>query len=147
MTFIPISESPESSRPGVHACLRPVSGDDVPIIGQTRVMIYPDHASSPRPPISQYVFIIYQIKNLFANTGHGSKGWTYSWGSATLLAKVNYLSELLRVLPSMSPKSWVRECQEMNHSQVRFNPGLVLSTTSLIFSLKLRLFAEKKLKI
>ena len=29
-----------------------------------------------------------QIRNLFANTGHGSKGWTYSWGSAELLAKV-----------------------------------------------------------
>ena len=29
-----------------------------------------------------------QVSNLFANTGHGSKGWTYSWGSAVLLAKV-----------------------------------------------------------
>ena len=29
-----------------------------------------------------------QVGNLFANTGHGSKGWTYSWGSAVLLAKV-----------------------------------------------------------
>jgi len=48
----------------VHSCLRPVSGDDVPIIGQT------------------------MIRNLFANTGHGSKGWTYSWGSAALLAQI-----------------------------------------------------------
>ena len=29
-----------------------------------------------------------QVGNLYANTGHGSKGWTYSWGSAVLLAKV-----------------------------------------------------------
>ena len=28
------------------------------------------------------------MSNLYANTGHGSKGWTYSWGSAVLLAKV-----------------------------------------------------------
>ena len=45
-----------------HSCLRPVCGDDVAIIGQT------------------------QIANLYVNTGHGSKGWTFSWGSATLLA-------------------------------------------------------------
>ena len=29
-----------------------------------------------------------QVGSLYANTGHGSKGWTYSWGSAVLLAKV-----------------------------------------------------------
>ncbi|KDO17423.1 hypothetical protein SPRG_17136 [Saprolegnia parasitica CBS 223.65] len=45
-----------------HACLRPVSADDVPFIGQTLV------------------------DNLFVNTGHGSKGWTLSFGSGALLA-------------------------------------------------------------
>ena len=48
-----------------HACLRPVSADDVPLIGQTK------------------------LANLYLNTGHGSKGWTYSWGSAALLAQVS----------------------------------------------------------
>jgi len=46
-----------------HSCLRPVCGDDVAIIGQTN------------------------LANLYVNTGHGSKGWTFSWGSATLLAQ------------------------------------------------------------
>ena len=48
-----------------HTCLRPVSADDVPLIGQTK------------------------LANLYLNTGHGSKGWTYSWGSAALLAQVS----------------------------------------------------------
>ena len=48
-----------------HTCLRPVSADDVPLIGQTK------------------------LANLYLNTGHGSKGWTYSWGSAVLLAQVS----------------------------------------------------------
>ena len=48
-----------------HTCLRPVSADDVPLIGRTR------------------------LTNLYLNTGHGSKGWTYSWGSAALLAQVS----------------------------------------------------------
>ena len=47
-----------------HSCLRPVCGDDVPMIGQTK------------------------LTNLYINAGHGSKGWTYSWGSAVLLAQV-----------------------------------------------------------
>ena len=51
-----------------HSCLRPVSGDDVPLIGQTK------------------------LANLYLNTGHGSKGWTYSWGSAALLAQVYHQS-------------------------------------------------------
>ena len=34
-----------------------------------------------------------QVGNLYANTGHGSKGWTYSWGSAVLLAKVETKQE------------------------------------------------------
>ena len=41
-----------------HSCLRPVCADDVPIVGRTH------------------------IGNLYVSTGHGSKGWTYSWGSA-----------------------------------------------------------------
>ncbi|XP_023331328.1 uncharacterized protein LOC111703577 isoform X2 [Eurytemora carolleeae] len=47
-----------------HSCLRPVSGDDLAIIGQTK------------------------IQNLFVNTGQGSKGWTYSWGSSKLIAQI-----------------------------------------------------------
>lgn len=47
-----------------HSCLRPVCGDDVAIIGRTHVA------------------------NLFVNTGHGSKGWTFSWGSSALLADI-----------------------------------------------------------
>ncbi|OQR94943.1 D-amino acid dehydrogenase small subunit [Achlya hypogyna] len=43
-------------------CLRPVSADEVPLIGQTLV------------------------ENLFINTGHGSRGWTLSFGSGALLA-------------------------------------------------------------
>ncbi|OQR82008.1 D-amino acid dehydrogenase small subunit [Thraustotheca clavata] len=45
-----------------HVCLRPVSADDVPFIGQT------------------------MVENLYVNSGHGSKGWTLSFGSAALLA-------------------------------------------------------------
>ena len=44
--------------------LRPLSGDDLPIIGQTIV------------------------PNLYVNTGHGSKGWTLSFGSIKLLADI-----------------------------------------------------------
>jgi len=47
-----------------HSCLRPVSADDVAIIGRT------------------------SVGNLWVNTGHGSKGWTYCWGSSTLLAQL-----------------------------------------------------------
>jgi len=45
-----------------HSCLRPVCADDVALIGRSR------------------------RENLWVNTGHGSKGWTYSWGAARLLA-------------------------------------------------------------
>lgn len=45
-----------------HVCWRPVTPDDVPLIGRTR------------------------IENLFVNAGHGSKGWTLSFGAAALLA-------------------------------------------------------------
>ena len=61
-----------------HTCLRPVSADDVPLIGRTR------------------------LTNLYLNTGHGSKGWTYSWGSAALLAQVS---------PPPPPLSHVRVLQ------------------------------------
>ncbi|KDO26331.1 hypothetical protein SPRG_08404 [Saprolegnia parasitica CBS 223.65] len=43
-------------------CLRPVSADEVPLIGQTLV------------------------ENLFINAGHGSKGWTLAFGAGALLA-------------------------------------------------------------
>ena len=37
--------------------------------------------------------------NLYANTGHGSKGWTYSWGSAVLLAKVETETQAVVLQP------------------------------------------------
>lgn len=48
-----------------HSCSRPVSADDVPLIGNC----------------SNY-------DNLFINCGHGSKGWTLAFGSAALLANI-----------------------------------------------------------
>lgn len=44
--------------------MRPVSGDDLPMIGKT------------------------YVDNLYANTGHGSKGWTLSFGSNKLIADI-----------------------------------------------------------
>jgi len=46
------------------AGLRPVCADDIPIIGRSL------------------------ISNLYTNTGHGSKGWTLSFGSCELLADI-----------------------------------------------------------
>ena len=68
-----------------HTCLRPVSADDVPLIGQTK------------------------LANLYLNTGHGSKGWTYSWGSAVLLAQVSLApgsSSHLRLYLSITDHLW-----------------------------------------
>lgn len=45
-----------------HVCWRPVTADDVPLIGRTK------------------------LTNLYVNAGHGSKGWTLSFGAAALLA-------------------------------------------------------------
>ncbi|CAI5732226.1 unnamed protein product [Peronospora destructor] len=45
-----------------HTCWRPVTADDVPLIGCTKV------------------------RNLYVNAGHGSKGWTLSFGAGALLA-------------------------------------------------------------
>ncbi|KAE9090937.1 hypothetical protein PF005_g12793 [Phytophthora fragariae] len=45
-----------------HTCWRPVTADDVPLIGRTK------------------------IRNLYVNAGHGSKGWTLSFGAGALLA-------------------------------------------------------------
>lgn len=45
-----------------HTCWRPVTADDVPLIGRTK------------------------IQNLYVNAGHGSKGWTLSFGAGALLA-------------------------------------------------------------
>lgn len=50
------------SKMTTHVCWRPVTADDVPLIGRTK------------------------IRNLYVNAGHGSKGWTLSFGSAALLA-------------------------------------------------------------
>ena len=43
--------------------------------------------------ICQYILNLYQsfldlIVLRWVNTGHGSKGWTYCWGSSTLLAQL-----------------------------------------------------------
>ena len=46
------------------SALRPLCADDVPIVGQTL------------------------IPNLYVNSGHGSKGWTQSFGSIRLLADI-----------------------------------------------------------
>jgi len=54
----------DKSQPRFNSGLRPVCGDDVPIIGQTH------------------------IPNLYVNTGHGSKGWTFCFGSAALLTQI-----------------------------------------------------------
>jgi D-amino-acid dehydrogenase len=48
-----------------HSCSRPVSPDDVPLIGRCA-----------------------DFDNLFVNCGHGSKGWTLAFGSAALLAQI-----------------------------------------------------------
>ncbi|CAF4785083.1 unnamed protein product [Rotaria sp. Silwood1] len=48
-----------------HSCSRPVSADDVPLIGSCD-----------------------NFDNLFVNCGHGSKGWTLAFGSAALLANI-----------------------------------------------------------
>ncbi|CAH0493565.1 unnamed protein product [Peronospora farinosa] len=45
-----------------HTCWRPVTADDVPLIGRTKV------------------------RNLYVNAGHGSKGWTLSFGAGAVLA-------------------------------------------------------------
>lgn len=50
------------SKMTTHTCWRPVTADDVPLIGRTK------------------------IRNLYVNAGHGSKGWTLSFGSAALIA-------------------------------------------------------------
>lgn len=50
------------SKMTTHVCWRPVTADDVPLIGRTK------------------------IDNLYVNAGHGSKGWTLSFGAAALLA-------------------------------------------------------------
>lgn len=44
-----------------YTCHRPVSADDIPLIGRTK-----------------------PYKNLFLNLGHGSKGWTLAAGSSML---------------------------------------------------------------
>ncbi|CAF2774570.1 unnamed protein product [Rotaria sp. Silwood2] len=48
-----------------HSCSRPVSADDVPLIGSCD-----------------------DFDNLFVNCGHGSKGWTLAFGSAAVLANI-----------------------------------------------------------
>jgi len=48
-----------------HSCSRPVSADDVPLIGRCN-----------------------NFDNLFVNCGHGSKGWTLAFGSARILSDV-----------------------------------------------------------
>ena len=53
------------------------------------VQLQPHHSMTHYFPHDIYCIApCCQVGNLYANTGHGSKGWTYSWGSAVLLAKV-----------------------------------------------------------
>eukprot|EP00300_Choanocystis_sp_HF-7_P013733 c18426_g1_i2.p1 GENE.c18426_g1_i2~~c18426_g1_i2.p1 ORF type:complete len:305 (-),score=45.32 c18426_g1_i2:12-926(-) len=61
-----------------HTCLRPLAPDDIPIIGPTK-----------------------QVKNLFINAGHGSKGWTQSMGAGALITELIMGSQ-----PSIDPKPY-----------------------------------------
>lgn len=61
-TFFPKAVPEDESQIGLWACLRPSTPDGPPIIGRT------------------------PIDNLFANTGHGTLGWTQAAGSAFLFA-------------------------------------------------------------
>jgi D-amino-acid dehydrogenase len=71
------SEYLDVAKAQFHTCLRPVSPDDVPVIGATQK--YP---------------------NLFINAGHGSKGWTQCMGSAAIIASlVNGKSPEIDVAP------------------------------------------------
>mmetsp|Transcript_40233 Transcript_40233/g.93162 ORF Transcript_40233/g.93162 Transcript_40233/m.93162 type:complete len:470 (-) Transcript_40233:304-1713(-) len=59
-----------------HAGLRPLSADDVPIVGEVK-------------------------PNFFLNTGHGSKGWTHAAGSGQLVADL-----ILRCQTQLDPESY-----------------------------------------
>lgn len=48
-----------------HSCCRPLSPDDVPIIGA-----------------------VHPFSNLYINGGHGSKGWTLCFGSSCMLSQI-----------------------------------------------------------
>jgi len=52
------------SKANFYTCLRPVSPDDVPLIGNLKYI------------------------NLYVNLGHGSHGWTTSFGSAKLISQI-----------------------------------------------------------
>jgi D-amino-acid dehydrogenase len=58
-------EDLDFGRANFYTCHRPVSPDDIPIIGQT-----------------------VQFQNVYLNLGHGSKGWTLAAGSAALLSNI-----------------------------------------------------------
>ena len=76
------------------SALRPLSGDDLPIVGKNMIIqacrilkIRFDF----KKRFSVYFFIYFPlgqttIPNLYVNTGHGSKGWTLAFGSIKLLA-------------------------------------------------------------
>jgi len=57
-------EQIETEKSEFKSALRPLCGDDVPIVGQSL------------------------IPNLYINSGHGSKGWTQAFGSIRLLADI-----------------------------------------------------------
>lgn len=75
------------SAASLHACARPVSADDVPIIGRL----------DAAPPAAAPLLLLLSLQrppalaipsNVFVNAGHGSKGWTLAAGSAKLLASL-----------------------------------------------------------
>jgi D-amino-acid dehydrogenase len=73
------------SRAELHACARPVSADDVPLIGRL--------SQAPRlvPPLLALASGASNDgvpTNVWVNVGHGSKGWTLACGSSELLARV-----------------------------------------------------------
>ncbi|CAF1343919.1 unnamed protein product [Rotaria magnacalcarata] len=66
-----------------HSCSRPVSADDVPLIGQCG-----------------------NFNNLFLNCGHGSKGWTLAFGSAALLDNIINGKPTAKVVPALDPDEY-----------------------------------------
>ncbi|CAF0781211.1 unnamed protein product [Adineta steineri] len=66
-----------------HSCSRPVSADDVPLIGRCD-----------------------NFDNLFVNCGHGSKGWTLAFGSAALLANVINQKEYIKESEDINPEPY-----------------------------------------
>ncbi len=80
-----------------HSALRPLSADDVPIIGTHYEWHWHAYISVP------YYVGRTLIPNLYLIGGHGSKGWTLSFGSVKLLADI-VLDRKADVRARSSPK-------------------------------------------